>query len=440
MWMRLAARGIRFTNAFVQGPVCGPSRMSYYTGRYVISHGAVWNFVPLSVGQTTLGDHLRPHGVRVALAGKTHMVADREGMARCGIDPASPQGVLVGQCGFEPFDRDDGLYPDGAPLKRQSVRYFGFLERHGYRSENPWHDFANSGRGPAGEIRSGWEMRWARLPAAVKEEHSETAYMTTRAMEFIAEQGAQPWCLHLSYIKPHWPYVAPAPYHDMYSADDMLPAVQDARELANEHPVLRGFRSQAGSVNLANEEMRRTVVPAYMGLVRQIDDHLGRLFAFLEAQGRFADTMIVFTSDHGDYLGDHYLCEKELFHDTVAKVPLIVYHPDAAATRGRVEPRLVEAIDIAPTILDAYRIEPPAHQLEGRSLLPLVLGDRVAEWRDAVVSEADYSFRSFVREPLGRPIDGCRNYMIRGERWKYIYYDGLAAAALRPARGSERVP
>ena len=80
----LAARGVRFTQAYVQGPVCGASRMSTYTGRYVSSHGSVWNFVPLSVGQKTLGDHVRPHGVRCALVGKTHVEPDVEGAARLG--------------------------------------------------------------------------------------------------------------------------------------------------------------------------------------------------------------------------------------------------------------------------------------------------------------------------------------------------------------------
>ena len=98
----LAKRGVRFDRAYVQGPVCGPSRMSYYTGRYVGSHHAVWNFVPLRVGEMTLGDHLRPLGLRVALAGKTHMEPDRVGMERsyqlhqCG--DISTEGTCSDRC------------------------------------------------------------------------------------------------------------------------------------------------------------------------------------------------------------------------------------------------------------------------------------------------------------------------------------------------------
>ena len=89
----LAARGVRFSNACVQSPVCGPSRMSAYTGRYVRSHGSTWNGMPLRVGEPTLGDHLRAEGIRAVLVGKTHMRADAEGMAWLGIDPESEIGV-----------------------------------------------------------------------------------------------------------------------------------------------------------------------------------------------------------------------------------------------------------------------------------------------------------------------------------------------------------
>ena len=85
----LAARGVRFNKAYVQSPVCSPSRMSAYTGRYVRSHGSTWNGIPLRVGEPTLGDHLRETGARAVLVGKTHMIADGEGMAWLGIDPAS---------------------------------------------------------------------------------------------------------------------------------------------------------------------------------------------------------------------------------------------------------------------------------------------------------------------------------------------------------------
>jgi arylsulfatase A-like enzyme len=420
----LAARGVSFRRAYVQSPVCGPSRMSFYTGRYMASHGATWNNVPLQVGEVTLGDYLRPAGLRVALAGKTHMAADAEGMARLGISPDSARGLLAAECGFEPFDRHDGLHPKG--YGKGGDGYARHLRARGYRGDNLWEECANSADGPNGERLSGWQMRHARLPARVRDEDSETAYITDRALAFIAEQGERPWCLHLSYIKPHWPYIAAAPYNDMYGADQILPAKCDPREKIDPHPVYAAYLRHDESVSFARDEVRRTVIPTYMGLVRQIDDHLARLVSSLETAGRLDDTLIAFTSDHGDYLGDHYLGEKELFHEQSARIPLIIYDPDptADATRGATDDRLVEAIDILPTFVEAVGVAPPMHILEGHSLLPLLRGQRAAYWRDAVFSELDYSFRP-ARLILGRGPAACRAVMIRTERWKYICYDGF---------------
>src|ERR1700688_4226683 len=111
----LAPRGVRSDRAYVQSPVGGPSRMSFYTGRYMRSHGANWNGFPLRGGEPTLADHLAELGVRNGLVGKTHMTPDRERMHRVGIDPASSLGVGVAECGFEPYERDDCLNPDSRP-------------------------------------------------------------------------------------------------------------------------------------------------------------------------------------------------------------------------------------------------------------------------------------------------------------------------------------
>ncbi|MCT7377877.1 alkaline phosphatase family protein [Chelativorans salis] len=419
----LAARGVRFTRAYVQAPVCGPSRMSFYTGRYVSSHGSTYNGVPLRIGEMTIGDHLRPLGMRVALVGKTHMTEDRKGMQRLGVTRDTIEGVFAAECGFEPYERDDGLWPD--EVNPRDLAYNRYLREQGYNVDNPWHEFANAGRGADGKILSGWLMRNARLPAAVKEEHSETAYMTDRAMDFIAEAGDTPWCLHLSYIKPHWPYIAPAPYHDMYGPGDVLPANRTEAERENAHPVVAAFMEHEESQNFARDNVREAVIPAYMGLIRQLDDHLGRLFAFLDERGLTENTMIVFTSDHGDYLGDHWLGEKELFHEESVRIPLIVCDPDSRAdgTRGSVNGRLVEAIDLAPTFIEAMGGEVPEHILEGRSLLGLTRGER-REWRNAAVSECDYAFRR-ARQELDRTPGNARAWMLRTERWKYVEYDGF---------------
>jgi arylsulfatase A-like enzyme len=426
----LAAKGVRFTRAYVQSPVCGASRMSFYTGRYVQSHGASWNGVPLKVGEMTLGDYLRPLGVQAALVGKTHMRADTEGMARLGIDPNSIIGVRVSECGFDPYERDDGLHaqgPDGR-YDPQLPRYNRYLQDKGYGGDNPWHDWANAAEGDGNALASGWAMRHARKPARVREEDSETPYMTLRAMDFMRDAGDAPWCLHLSYIKPHWPYIAPAPYNAMFGAADVLPAVRSEDERRDPHPVYREFMNLRVSTAFARDEVRDEVIPVYMGLIKQIDDQLGVLFEFMRTRGLLDNTLIVFTSDHGDYLGDHWMGEKDLFHEPSIKVPLIICDPasEADATRGTACDELVEAIDLAPTFLAVLNADPEqqSHRLEGKSLLPFLRGDRPAEWRQHAFSEYDYSLLP-VAAKLGIDPRNARLFMVANKRWKYVHAVGF---------------
>jgi arylsulfatase A-like enzyme len=306
------------------------------------------------------------------------------------------------------------------------LRYNRFLRDLGYAGENPWHDHANSALGEDGSVLSGWSLRHAGLPARVAEPHSETAYMTDRALQFIRETGDRPWVLHLSYIKPHWPLMAPAPYHALYGADDVPAPVRSEAERERAHPVIRAFMNIECSQTYSDDAKRAVAVPTYMGLIKQLDDHLGRLLHELEQSGRLDDTAIIFTSDHGDYLGDHWLGEKELFHDASARIPMIISDPDPAAdaTRGTVDSRLVEAIDIVPTILDWMGIEDPGQRIEGRSLAAGLRGE-IGNWRDCAFSEIDYAFyRS--RLTLGVSPSAARAWMVRNERWKYVHYKGFA--------------
>jgi arylsulfatase A-like enzyme len=413
----LAARGVLFPRAYVQSGVCGPSRMSYYTGRYMFSHGATWNRVPLSLREKTIGDYLLPAGIRVALAGKTHVLPDLDGLERYGIEGGSAIAALMRAGRFEELDRYDGHSPPG-----DESGYAAYLRAQGYNSDDPWSDYVISADGPDGPV-SGWHMRNVHLPARVAEEHSETAYMTREAMRFVTDMGDKPWFLHLSYVKPHWPYMVPAPYHKMYGADDCLPLNRAESELADQHPVLAAYRQHEESQSFQRPEAPSIVRPAYMGLIGQLDDWLGRLFDHLKKLGRFDDTLIFFTSDHGDFLGDHWLGEKEMFYEEAQRVPFIVYDPDpsADATRGIVDQRFVEAVDVVPTCLAA--LEQPAyeHLVEGRSLLPLLRGGQAGAWRDAVFSELDYSFRE-ARKILKRGPRDCRAIMVRTDRWKYVWW------------------
>jgi len=138
------------------------------------------------------------------------------------------------------------------------------------------------------------------------------------------------------------------------------------------------------------------------------------------------DTLILFTSDHGEFLGDRGLGEKELLYDEIVRVPMIVRNPDPAADacRGTACERLVEAVDIVPTILDAMDVSGDGQRIEGRSLLPLTRGDAIAAWRDATFAELDYAFRR-ARLVLGRGVHECRAYMVRDRQWKLVHWQGF---------------
>ena len=440
---RIANLGVRFTNAYVQSPICGASRMCYYTGRYASSHGAQWNGFPLRVGEMTLGDHLRDAGMNCWLIGKTHMKVDSDGMRRLGLSPDSVIGSRQAECGFDVWVRDDGLWaqgPDGWYDEKHSP-YNDYLKSKGYASENPWADFANAAVSDEGDIASGWLMQHADQPANIAEEDSETAWLTTQALAFLDQSRTQnsnnkqsfavnqPWCCHVSYIKPHWPYIVPAPYHALYGEEDVPDAVRHNIEKENPHPVYGAFMENKIAATFQRDEVRRKVIPAYMGLIKQCDDHLGRIIESLEQSGELNNTMIILTSDHGDYLGDHWLGEKDLFHEQSVKVPLIIYDPrkDADSTRGSVCDALVESIDIAATFVDCTEAAVPDHILEGRSLLPWLHGQTPSEWRDYVISEYDYSVTPQATKLGVEPRD-ARLFMVFDGRYKLVHAEG----GLRP--------
>ncbi len=430
----IARKGVRFTNAYVQSPVCGASRMSYYTGRYVNSHGAAYNNFPLKVGEQTIGDHLRKIGVDTWLIGKTHMKVDSEGLKRLGIKQDSIIGARLAECGFDIFVRDDGLWaegPEGFYCELDSP-YNEYLKSKGYSGSNPWSTHANAGITDNDDIASGWFMKNSRLPANIREEDSETPWLTTQMIHFLESEIAKklsdrrPWMVHLSYIKPHWPYIVPAPYNAMYNKNDIIHVVRSESEIGQgSNPIYKSFTDNIIGRAFRQNKVREEVIPAYMGLIKQCDDQMGRLFKFMEDNGFMENTLIVICSDHGDYLGDHWLGEKDLFHEPSVKTPLIIFDPSKSSnnTRGTINNELVEAIDLAATFIDYQNEDVPDHILEGRSLMPFLLNKAKGDWRKYVVSEYEYSTTG-IPEKLNISTKDARLFMVFDGRYKLIHAEG----------------
>jgi arylsulfatase A-like enzyme len=168
------------------------------------------------------------------------------------------------------------------------------------------------------------------------------------------------------------------------------------------------------------EARARRWLATYYGMMSLVDDQLGRLFQFLRTEGLWDQTLIVFTSDHGEYLGDHWLFEKELFYEQAVRVPWIMRVPGFDAMRGQTIQSFVESVDLVPTLLELCGL-PLGHRLQGRSLVPLLRGEVPGDWRPDVVTDWDYRFYG-VGEQLGIPPHRRRAWMIRDERFKYVHF------------------
>ncbi len=238
---------------------------------------------------------------------------------------------------------------------------------------------------------------------------SETPWLITQGIGFIDSHDDTPWLCHLPYIKPHCPYIVPAPYNTLYTAQDVTPTNRALSERVDAHPVYAAFMGNQVGQAFARDEVRETVIPAYMGLIAQCDDQIGRLFDYMQATSRMDDTMIILTLDHGDYLGDLWMGERDLFHDPSVRIPLIIYDPSApTSTHGTTSDAWVESINLAPTFVEAMGGAPAGHILEGRSLMPLIHSQHPEDWRKIVFSEYDYSGMSLAGH-LGLSPDAVRS-------------------------------
>jgi choline-sulfatase len=393
---RLASEGTLFNRTFVQSAVCAPSRASMYTGRYVHCHRVRFNEVPFGEGEKTIADYFGEAGYRSALIGRTHFTPITE------------------TYGFEYYS-----YYDGLPAKDAFSKYPDYLRSVGYSEEDIKQRYWPKELVPEkGQEAYPIDFSEAFYPSRIKEEHSDTAYLTNEAIQFMEETTDQPWMLHLSYWKPHLPFSVSEPYFSMYDPEQVpMPLLREG-ELEHKPPLQKLFREERRGSFLENERLLRHIRAAYYGMITQLDDHLGRIFNKMDELGITDNTLVVFTSDHGEYLGEHYMIEKELFYEQAIHVPLIMKLPGLFPGNKEIHD-LVEAVDILPTLMQASGLPIP-QAVQGRSLIPLIDGT-AQEWRQEVFTEWDFQYYH-CRRLLGLSSDQCKATMVRDHRWKYIHY------------------
>lgn len=409
---RLAGRGWRCGNMHVATPICMPNRASMLTGRYPSAHGARHNGIPLSLRSMTFVETLRRAGYRTALVGKAHLQNMTD------IPPSWPvksedrlaeEARQPEEGNYDQEKRQIWLNRDDYDLE---YPYYGFDQArlvddhsddvHGHyrywlRNQHPDVEALIGPQAaipaPAYEltkIRQAWRTR-------VPEELYPTAYIGEQTIRRLQEcaQSDEPFFIQCSFPDPHHPFTPPGKYWDMYAPEDVdLPPSFHAPGKAPAHVQWLRNQRDAGTairhtpaIFACNEREAREAIALNYGSISNIDHQVGRILDALQNYGLADNTVVVFTSDHGDYLGDHQLLLKGPIHYRgLTRVPFI--WADPAAGRGTAsDAALASTIDIAPTILERAGVA-PFNGIQGTSLLPLATG-RTAAVRDALMLEEE---------------------------------------------------
>lgn len=441
----VAAMGTRFERFYVANPICMPNRASIMTGRMSSLHGARHNGIPLSRDHTTFVELLRDAGYRTGLIGKSHL------QSFTGLEATNKYEAKKGKHTPAPWLRDAiknnrhgpeydlELAPKWKrPLSdRVDDDYYGFdhteiAADHADRASGDYLLWARSKRadfdslvGPGNALpdnRINAPQAWR---TAVPEELYSTSWIADRAEAYLAERSINkdPFFLQMSFPDPHHPFTPPGRYWDMYDPNNIelpasfgdggLPPIQAMKEALKQG----GDKRDTQNPFAVTEAEARELIALTYGSITMIDDAIGRVLARLKALGLSDNTVVIFTSDHGDYMGDHGLMLKLLLHfQSIIRVPFIWCDPGQGGLGG-VNSGLASSIDISSTILERAGIQ-PYNGIQGRDLMS-------SEPPEAVLVEEDSQrpMIGFDRPQRVRTIvtDRHRMSLRHGENWGELY-------------------
>ena len=361
---RLAARGTRFTNAYSNSPICVPVRAAIATGRYPHQTG-YWDSVLAYDGRERSWAHqLRDAGHEVVSIGKLH---------------------------YQSAENDNGFTDIRHPM--YILNGVGFVEAL-LRDDPPPYDAA---RDYAEELGAG-STNYTDYDLVVCE----------ATCDWLRTVGSQPhdkpWVLSASFVSPHYPLIAPAEFLALYPPEAMpLPFAYEPDERPTHAGVTPIISTYDYDRYFETEQQVRLAIAGYYALTTFLDAQIGRILDTLDACGLTDSTRIIFTSDHGDMLGNHGIWAKSVMYEDSVAVPFIMAGPDVA--EGAVEEAPVSLVDLYPTIVDAAGL-PVGPELAGQSLLQPLPANRT------VLSE-HHDAGSYAAA-----------YMLRQNRWKYVYHVG----------------
>lgn len=363
---RLASEGTRFATAYTVAPICTPSRYSFFTSRYAHVHGATDNSTPTREAQVLLPAILKHAGYQTAISGKLHFI------------PSGPD------YGFDSFWSFAGEGPHKLPTWPEAVE-----QKHGRGSSR------KLAIQPFPDDPLGRDLGKLTYP----KEDAQTFWITDRAVEFLNQRDHErPFFLFVSYLDPHSPSHLCDPYWSMFDADKMpLPPTfkQDPSKEA---------KTQANRHEVNDPAIVKALTAAYFAKVTMVDDNIGRLLDRLRKLGLEENTLIVFTADHGNMLGDLNRWFKGAMYEGSTRIPLLLKAPPATPVaaqfnRGAVVTNIVQNIDVMPTLCEIAGVPLPAEGIQGRSLTPLVSGKAegwperaFAERGSSMIRTAQYKF------------------------------------------------
>ena len=374
----LAEEGFLFSRAYSPHPVCVPARITLFTSRYGMVTGVMNNSHAAIQGEFYLPSILQYYGYRTGISGKLHY---------------NPVGSAYGFDEFYSY-RQEG--PDSLNW------YQTYLQQQvGSRAIYP----AVEGSKPYPDDPLGGDLGlYLHAP-----EHYETNWITSRALDFLRRQKADtPWFLFVSYNRPHSPSVLPEPHHSMYKD-----AALEIPELPG--PYTRKEWAGAGARErhvVIEPDMADKMIRSYLGAISLVDDNIGKLLKLLAVKGMDENTIIVFTADHGNLLGDKGLWFKSPMWDGSSRIPMIMKVPEPlleGIQPGRNVEEVVELTDIMPTLLELIGVKDKVAGMQGESMVPLLVNEP-EDWRN-------YSFSK-----LTHPYLGDQMMIVEGD-YKFIHYD-----------------
>ena len=368
----LAERGTLFRNAYTNGPICVPARASLATGRHVFDIGKWDNCTPYQGVEPSWGHRLADAGQRCVSIGKLHYRAqeDPNGFEQSHL----PMHILYGQGMLYTICRD--------PMP--SMKKFGHLVHTSGEGESTYTQYDHQ--------------------------------ITERTLQWLREEGTKsdkPWALFVSLVCPHPPWNAPADFYRQYPLEDIDMPVNYGLDERPMHPGLEDYRQFFGVQDTFDEETLRRVIASYYGMVTYLDDNLGKIVNALDACGLAANTRIVYTSDHGESMGQKGMFSKcNMFEESVG-IPMIMSGPGVPS--GQQVDAPTQLVDLFPTVLESTGVTPAEEDLElpGTSLLRMAGGERPE--RVILSEQHSAGSRSAV-------------FMVRDGRYKYVRYmhDGYA--------------